>query len=205
MRELLIAISKMDELQYLFLRHLVFAVNTKGKYVFQEPVRIFDSEKETPDYAIRRVGAELFKHPLKFNTHTSAIHLRVLSNQSKDATQPYQLQLAKEILEKKEALRRYFENGLFEDLRALKRDSSKLLYLKVQGKIEASELEVRNLLEDDLNGRFSNIIERKLKPSLLELSQVLKLSTHYSTKRTKGESVITIEVNNPNSRFRHYE
>lgn len=205
MRELLIAISKMDELQFLFLRHLLFSSNSEGRCIFDTPSNIFDPKKETPDYAIRRVGAEIFKHPLSFNTHTNSIHLRVLSNQSKDATRPYEVQLAREVFDKKSVLCEYFNNGVLTDLRCLKRDTSKLLYLKLKGRVEFSESEVRNLLEDDFDGRFSNIVERKLKPSLIEINKTLKLPTHYSTKRINGVATITIEINNTNSRFMHYE
>lgn len=195
MRDLIIAISNLDNLQYLFLRYLIIYSDAKGSFLFDKPSMVFEEGVETPNYAIRKVGGELFRHPVSFSTHQNNLHIRLLSIQSVDASQPYFVQLSSFVVRNREYLKKLFLNGALDSLRLLDKDESKLLLLKVNGRLELSEGEVRNLMEEGV-GRFSNIIERKLKPSLNELSNKLNIHTAYATRRKNGVATITIELIN---------
>lgn len=195
MNDLLIILAKLEEKQFAFLRYLILNCNKKGFFEFNSTHYVFDSAVETPNYAIRKIADQLFAYPCVLKKSTVNTVLRPISILCADSTVPLKVKISDLFLEHLVAIRECFEIGLIDNLRKLKSEVAMNIYLTIQGTVDLTEDGVREIAFDTKTTRFSNIIDRKIKPSLVEINSKLGLSTSYSRRKVEGIPIVSIAIN----------
>lgn len=201
--ETLIGMTNLKDYHFLFLKYVILNSDNTGEISFSGKDCLFDSNIETPDYALRKIGNELFKQPLLFKSHQNTLVLRSISFQTTDATELYRVVLSQPITQNKKILVQLFEKGVVDNLLKLSSVYAKLIYLKIsESKTTFTESDLRDLFQEKATSKLRNIIERKLKPSLKEITHQLGYLVSYTNKRENKQALITITMDfNANARI----
>lgn len=195
MNDLLILLARVEEKHFLFLKYLLLNCDKTGFFEFNSRHYIFNHEIETPAYAIRTIGGELFSKPLVLKKSTINIFIRPISAFCPDSSVPYRVRLAQIFMDNISQLQQHLADGLIDNLRKLSSAVSINLYLSIKGSVELSEDEVRELTFDTKTVRFSNVVERKLKPSLIEINEKFGLNASYLRKKVEGKNMVILSIN----------
>jgi hypothetical protein len=196
LNNLLICLSKLDKVNYRFIEYLIQNCQDDGFFVFDNNKQyfIFGLEDEVKNHVILKIFNDLFLNPLTFRKGGDAAVFRIFSYNHVDVTSSLKVQLSQVFVDNLYNLRDAINSNLIHNLRLLNCEIAMSLYLHAKGTANYSEQDIRRMVFDNQTTRFSNIVERKLKPALVLISKKLGKSTYYFRNKINGVSIICVSI-----------